>query len=107
MFADAEPAWRWVPRFKHLLIDQTRQRLESVLGALPARLAQIAMMAAFRDAREDLLESVTRMMGDLYRAARFEEVAKHGEYVLATQPDEYGRCSSGRCGATCPAAEET
>ena len=29
------------------------------------------------------------MMGDLYRAAGFEEVARHVEYVLATQPDEY------------------
>ena len=88
-FADREPAWRWVPRFEHVLIDQTRQRPETVPGALPARLAQIAMMAAFRDAREDLLESVTRMMGDLYRAAGFEEVARHVEYVLATQPGEY------------------
>ena len=28
-------------------------------------------------------------MGELYRAAGFEEVAKHVEYVLATQPDEH------------------
>ena len=89
LFADREPAWRWVPRFEHLLVDQTRQRPESVPGALPARLAQIAMMAAFRDAREELLESVTRMMGELNRAAGIDEVAKHVEYVLATQPDEY------------------
>jgi hypothetical protein len=72
-----------------MLVDQRRQRPESVPGALPARLAQVAMMAAFRDAREELLESVTRMMGELYRAAGFEEVAKHVEYVLATQPDDY------------------
>ena len=90
MFADAEPApGAGSPRFEHLLINQTRQRPDSVPGALPARLAQIAMMAAFRDAREELLESVTRMMGELYRAVGFEEVAKHVEYVLATQPDEY------------------
>ena len=36
-----------------------------------------------------LLESATRLMRELYRAAGFEEVAKHVEYVLATQPDEY------------------
>ena len=89
LFTDGEAAWRWVPRFEYVLIDQTRQRPETVPGALPARLAQIAMMAAFRDAREELLESVTRMMGDLYRVAGFEEVAQHVEYVLATQPDEY------------------
>ena len=38
------------------------------------------MMAAFRDPLEDLLESVTRMMGELYRDAGFEEVAQHVEY---------------------------
>ena len=38
MFADREPAWRWVPRFEHVLIDQTRQRPATVPGALPARL---------------------------------------------------------------------
>ncbi|MDE0220515.1 MAG: Rpn family recombination-promoting nuclease/putative transposase [Spirochaetaceae bacterium] len=89
LFADAEPAWRWVPRFEHLLIDQTRQSPKSVPGALSAKLAQIAMMAAFREPREELLESATRLMGELYRAAGFEEVAKHVEYVLTTQPGEY------------------
>ena len=89
LFTGAAPEWRWVPRFEHLLIDQTQQPPESVPGALAARLAQIAMMAAFREAREELLESATRLMGELYRAAGFEEVAKHVEYVLATQPDEY------------------
>ena len=47
------------------------------------------MMAAFRQAREELLESATRLIGELYRAMGFDEVAKHVEYVLATQPDEY------------------
>ena len=51
-------AWRWVPRFEHLLIDQT----------------------------ELDLERVTRLIGELYRAKGFEEVTKHVEYVLATQP---------------------
>ena len=78
-----------MPRFEHLLIDQTEQSPESVPGALAARLAQIAMMAAFREAREALLASATRLMGELYRAVGFEEVAKHVEYVLATQPDEH------------------
>ena len=80
--------WRWVPRFEHLLIDQTEQGAESVTGAVAARLLQIAMMAAFRDARGELLEQATRLIGELYRVAGFEEVAKHVEYVLATQPEE-------------------
>ena len=89
LFTDAAPEWRCVPRFEHLLIDQAQQSPDSVPGALAARLAQVAMMAAFRQAREELLESATRLIGELYRAMGFDEVAKHVEYVLATQPDEY------------------
>ena len=89
LFTRVVPEWRWVPRFEHLLIDQTRQSPESLPGAVAARLAQVALMAAFREARRELLETVTRLMGELYRAVGFEEVAKHVEYVLATQPDEH------------------
>ena len=89
LFANAVPEWRWVPRFEHLLIDQTQQRAEAVPGALAARLAQVAMMAAFRQARRELLDVATGLMGELYRAAGFEDVATHVEYVLATQPDEH------------------
>ncbi len=89
LFANVAPQWRWVPRFEHVLINQSRQSPNSVPGALAARLAQVAMMAAFRQAREELLESATRLMGELYRAMGFDAVTKHVEYVLATQPDEY------------------
>ena len=46
LFTDAVPQWRWVPRFEHLLVDLAQQSAESVPGALAARLAQVAMMAA-------------------------------------------------------------
>ena len=79
LIADATQQWRWVPRFEHLLIDQTE------LGAAPvaARLLQMAMMAALREEPGELLEWVTRLIGDLYRDTGFEEMAKHAEYVLA------------------------
>ena len=86
---DAAPEWRWVPRFEHLLIDQTELGAESVTGAVAARVLQIAMMATFREVPEELLEWVTRLIGELYRAKGFEEVAKHVEYVLATQPEAH------------------
>ena len=66
-----------------------RHSTESTPGATAARLAQIAMMAVFREAREGLLDAATRLMGELYRAVGFEEVAEHVEYVQATQPDEH------------------
>ena len=87
LVTDAAPEWRWVPRFEHLLIDQTELGAQSVTGAVAARVLQIAMMATFREAPGELLEWVTRLIGELYRAKGFEEVAKHVEYVLATQPE--------------------
>ncbi len=87
LVTEAAPEWRWVPRFEHLLIDQTEKSAESVTGAVAARLLQIAMMAAFREAPGKLLERATRLIGELYRAAGFEEVTQHVEYVLATQPE--------------------
>ena len=94
LVTDAAPEWRWVPRFEHLLIDQTEMAAESVTGAVAARLLQIAMMAAFREAPGELLERATRLIGELYRAAGFEEVAKHVEYVLATQPQAHRKLFS-------------
>ena len=87
LVTDAAQEWRWVPRFEHLLIDQTDLGAESVTGAVAARALQIAMMAAFRKAPRELLEWVTRLMAELYSARGFEEVATHVEYVLATQPE--------------------
>ena len=92
LFSDAAPQWRWVPRFEHLLIDQTQRGPGSVPGGLVARLAQIALMAAFRKAREELFEWAARLIGELYRVLgdrAFEEVIKHVEYLLATQPDKH------------------
>ena len=54
--------------------------------AVAARVVQIAMMATFREAPEELLEWVTRLLGELYRAKRFEEVAKHVMCEILPQP---------------------
>ena len=73
---------------EHLLIDQTRQNPETVEGSVGARLAQLTMMATFRERWEELLEQASRLMGRMYRADRFDAVALHVEYVLAAQPEE-------------------
>ena len=96
-----------MPRFEHLLIDQTEQGAESVTGAVAARLLQIAMMAACREARGELLEWATRLIGELYRAVGFEEVAKHVEYALATQPEEYRKLFSEALRRNVRGAEES
>ena len=76
------------PRFEHLLIDQTRQNPETVAGAVGTRLAQLTMMATFRETWEELLEQASRLMGRMYRVDGFDAVALHVEYVLAAQPEE-------------------
>ena len=53
----------------------------------PALLGQAGAADRSRPALR-ALESATWLMGELYRAAGFEGVAKHVEYVLATQPAE-------------------
>ena len=88
LVAGAEPDWGWVPRFEHLLIDQTRQNPETVAGAVGTRLAQLTMMATFRETWEELLEQASRLMGRMYRVDGFDAVALHVEYVLAAQPEE-------------------
>ena len=85
---------RGAKRLQHLLIDQTEQDAESVTGAAAARLLQIVMMAAFREAPVELLQGAARMIGELYPDEGFEGVAMHVEYVLATQPKEYRKLFS-------------
>ena len=63
LVAGAEPDRGWVPRFEHLLIDQTEQNPESVEGTPGARLAQLAFMAEFRRAgREELFNQLVRLV---------------------------------------------
>ena len=83
LVAGAEPDRGWVPRFEHLLIDQTEQNPESVEGTPGARLAQLAFMAEFRRAdREELFNQLVRLVEERYRAAGLDGVALHVEYVL-------------------------
>ena len=46
---------------EHLLIDQTRQNPETVEGSVGTRLAQLTMMATFRERWEELLEQASRL----------------------------------------------
>ena len=89
LIAGAESGWGWVPRFEHLLIDQTEQNPESVTGTLGAQLAQLALMAEYRrDGSAELIERAIRLAGQLFPHVGIEGVALHVEYLLLTQPEE-------------------
>ena len=69
-------------------VDQTRQNPETVAGAVGTRLAQLTMMATFRETWEEVLEQASRLMREMYHVDGFDAVALHVEYVLAAQPEE-------------------
>ena len=107
LITDAVPQGRWVPRFEHLLIDQTKQGADSVSGAVGARLAPVAMMATVRESRERLLEQATRLMAELYRAAGLKRWRSTWSTCWRPGHASTGRRLWRRCAETCRAAGET
>ena len=47
LFPEAARAWPWIPRFAHVLLDQTGLAPEAVAGNVKTRIVQLLMMAAF------------------------------------------------------------
>ena len=54
LFARPVRQWPGVPRYAHLLIDQTKARPDQVRGELRGRITQLAMMAAFHRLKHEL-----------------------------------------------------
>ena len=79
----------WVPRFGHLLFDQTRVAPAAVAGALRGRLLQLAMMHTFEQELEEARERIAPLLAALQR-----EPARGGvdyyqafmEYIVKTGP---------------------
>ena len=79
----------WVPRFSHLLFDQTRVAPAAVAGALRGRLLQLAMMHTFEQELEEARERIGPLLTALHR-----EPARGGvdyyqafmEYIVKTGP---------------------
>ena len=46
LFPEAARAWPWIPKFAHVLLDQTGLAPEAVAGNVKTRIAQLLMMAA-------------------------------------------------------------
>ena len=80
LFAAGVREWPGVPRYAHLLIDQTRMRPDEVRGALHGRIAQLAMMAAYRASRPVLRDLVPL----LAQAAGIEDLRQIVVYIATT-----------------------
>jgi len=87
LFAEEVRSWPWLPRFRHLLIDQSNATVETIAGELKGRIAQLTMLAVYRD-HWPVLQRVVPMMTHLYRRGGVDELRPFVIYVLATQGAE-------------------
>ena len=94
-FADLFPAavrdWRWLPRFEHLLFDQTRLRPAQATGSRRARLLQLTMMHAFGRAVPDARKRMQPLLGELERepdGGGQDDLTMFVQYMAETGPDD-------------------
>ena len=87
LFAPVERQWPWAPRFAHLLIDQSQDAAEQVVAGTRGRIALLALMAAYRQGREQLQLAlrVVRLLAALPPTGRFDIVKLFVTYLLQTQ----------------------
>ena len=86
LFAEDVRSWPGVPRYAHLLIDQSALGPEEVHGALHGRIAQLAMMAAYR-ASWPVLRRLVPLLAQLEHVGRIEDLRQIVVYIAATTRD--------------------
>ena len=84
LFAVSVRTWPWVPRFTHLLIDQSLVGPDEVRGTLQSRIVQLMMMAPFRHRKEALRRAV-QLLAELLPTRDRDAVRTFVRYLLATQ----------------------
>ena len=90
LFADSIRDWPWVPRFAHLLVDQSRENPQAVRGLLHGRIAQLMMMARYRHRRQALRRAV-QLLAELLPHADQDAVRTLVVYLWATQDHDTAR----------------
>ena len=85
LFAAAVREWPWLPHYEHVLVDRSAAGPEAVVrGQLRGRVAQLTMMAAYRD-HWALLQRATSLLATLHRQGGMDALRPIVVYVLATQ----------------------
>ena len=87
LFAVGLRQWPWLPHCEHLLIDLAAAPLEAVRGELKGRLAQLTMIAAYRNHRR-VIERVLPLLAELYRAGEVDAFGRQVLYIYTTQRRE-------------------
>lgn len=87
-FADLFPAaareWPWVPRFEHLLLDQTNVGPGEVEGELKGQIAQLLLMAAVGRHGRSAVDMAARLLARLRPGGGVNYLRMYVRYVMAT-----------------------
>ena len=92
LFAEAVRDWPGVPRYAHLLIDQTQVEPEELRGELLGRIAQLAMMAAYR-ASWPVMQRLVPLLAELAQVGGDEDLRRIVVYIASTmrEPERWHR----------------
>ena len=88
LFPEIAGAWSFVPRFTHMLIDQSSLEPQAIQGGVKGRMLQLLMMAAFRQPVAEVLEQAARLLAVLPPSSGVDYVRVFVRYVIATQETE-------------------
>ena len=92
LFAAAVRGWPGVPRYAHLLIDQTKVGPDELRGELRGRIAQLALMAAYRTSWA-VMQRLVPLMAQLVQDGGIDELRQIVVYMAATtrEPERWHR----------------
>ncbi len=85
LFREEVRGWPWVPRFEHLLLDQTEMEPGGVEGGVAGRIAQLLMMAASGRHAREALEGAAGLLASLVPGGAGSPFGIFVLYVMATQ----------------------
>ena len=88
--------WPWVPRFAHLLIDQSQVIPQAVRGELHGRIAQLRMMPRYRHRRE-ALRHAAQLLAEVLPEGDEDAIRPLGNNILGYTTARPGGLGGTRC----------
>ncbi len=85
LFPESERDHDFLPRFAHHLVDQSGASPEQLQGTTKARIAQLLLMANFRQPVREMLDQVAHLMAQVKRTGGIDYIRVFWVYLLATQ----------------------
>ena len=85
LFPEVAREWPWVPRFAHVLLDQTSLKPDEVEGGAKGRVAQWLMMAAYGRHVALAMDMAARLLRQLRPEIEIDYLELFVLYVMTTQ----------------------